>query len=416
MVVLGKFEVVWKSYLALLLFFISIEPFLGVLYPLFKLSSDFIFLIGILFSLIFVFISAIQNNKLKKSTLCLFLYSGVVISTGFMKTGDFQSVLTISFFEIKFLIFAMLFVFFKEVKFNAAKLVFFLFLINYSVSILQLFDVFGVKSSMIALVFSNAHDYYKENVLGGGVFGFLMSKNVYGYFALLTGIIIYFFKPFKSNRLNLLALLICISGVIFSQSRTALAFMLVIFWIESSFLKKSSITLLSFITIIAFLFIDISTLPKSVQEIFNPDYYMNVMDVGRGAYLFASLNEFVLSPLFGVGAGNWGLGLAYNPAYQHNEIIFSNGYQIPLGVFQDNNWLSILVQYGLLSFILFLLFWFFLYRDFSKGNKKLCLYLIGLIFFNSMFLAGFTIKILMIVSCYFIVNSDKVNYENIART
>lgn len=406
-------------YMFVLIFFLSFEPFFGIIFTELTYAVNILIGAGILCAIGFVSCEAISKREVNRVAVVLFFYLFLTISWGLLSGGNWIDSLKIILYEGKLLLLGLLFVYIAKCEVNkVSSIVLIVFFIELVIGCLQLFDIGSLKTVMVSIAFSDSYSFYRDNVVGGGVFGTFMSKNTFGYFSLLTAIVIFFHKVSDKVWLNNFYLFLCFFGVVISESRTALFFLVFIVFLEFKPKYKLMVLIsILFSIFLVYVFKD-SYLPKSISEIISLKYYQNVMEVGRGAYLLASVEEYFKNPLMGGGAGNWGLGIAFSPEYKHNEIVYTNGYNIPLGVFQDNNWISILIQYGLFPTFLFVFYWFLLYRfDIGckyQSERNCSRYLIFMLFYNSIFLAGFTTKVLVVVSLFFIVvRSVNFNVERV---
>jgi hypothetical protein len=389
-------------------FLFSFEPLISVIYPQFSLLVTFYIV-----SLFLIGVSGYLSNfnfKLDYFYFWVLFYISfcILLSLGY-GFNLFDSVKTVLYEGKYFLFCTYLLVFCRHVDFiKCSKLLFVVFLFQLIFSILQFFNILGLKSLIIQIAFINAHDYYRENLIGGGVFGSFISKNTLGYFSLFCFIIFSKYKVFDTNFKNVLVLSSCFFLILISESRSAFVFMVLFTFYLSRKDYKLLIILIAPLIILPLFFIDTEYLPKSIKEVFSQQYYTTVLDVGRGAYIYASILKFLESPILGSGAGSWGLGLAFSESSEHNKIMYYAGFSIPLGVFQDNNWLSILTQYGAVGLVGFILI---LKRVWVKGrinNSYVEPTLLICLCYNALFLAGFSIGILMFLTLFFNLSKNKI--------
>jgi len=389
-------------------FLFSFEPLVSVIYPQFSLLVS-----SYIVALFFIGASGYICNfnfKLDYLYFWILLYISfcILFSLGY-GINLLDSVKTVLYEGKYFLLCTYFLVFCRNVDFiKCSRFLFIMFAVQFAFSILQFFNVLGLKSLIIQVAFANAHDYYRENLIGGGVFGSFLSKNTLGYFSLFCFIIFSKYKVFKANYYNFLVLFSCFTLVLISESRSAFLFMVLFaFYLSRKDYKVLAILFVPLI-ILPLFFMDLAYLPKSIKEIFSQQYYNTVLDVGRGAYIYASILKFLESPIIGSGAGSWGLGLAFSDSNEHNQIIYYAGLSIPLGVFQDNNWLSLLTQYGVVGLVSFI---FILNQVWLKGktnNSYVEPVLLICLCYNALFLAGFSVGVLMFLTLFFNLSKNNI--------
>lgn len=285
---------------------------------------------------------------------------------GILGGSDFTLIFKSLWIDIKY---PILFLAFSMIRLNRKEYVQLLTIalsvifIQFFIGLIQVLGGFEVKAYFMSKVLSNMPEYKQLEVVGSGAIGTLLAKNAFGqlmYLALLMTEFNLLNRLFVSkNFLRISAFL----GIFISGSRTIWLLTVLFFFFKSNnkmkFLKYSSLVGAAFSgLLLSYSFISDSGagLLDRASEIFTIDYYARNIIHGRIAYFLATVVlVFKSNILFGLGAGNWGLGLLFNSGGELAGRYFNlEPFFFLYGVLQDAFYPHMLGQYGPLAFVVYM--------------------------------------------------------------
>ncbi len=205
--------------------------------------------------------------------------------------------------------------------------------------------------------------------------GTFLNKNIFSIYMLFNYVCLITMRDlFRAKIVKYSLILLHLTAIIMSGSRTVW-FIVLLFFVKGvrwnrKIILSSLAVFVCFVTIIASTFEirystqDKSTLLYKATEIFSPEYYDIVSSFGRLAYIFATFEILKDHPIVGLGAGNWGTGIAYKDSQDYEHITYGN-YSIPKGVMHDNNYASIIGQFGLITLITFVSMLYFIMNSYK---------------------------------------------------
>ena len=254
--------------------------------------------------------------------------------------------------------------------------------------LLKIIAIVGVLFSIFILMYYNPIDYVNRLFLGERIGFEIANVNSIGVMVTISFIICVFYAVFKSDKkyyfLSLFPLIVGIG----SGSRKSILFvmislfiMLIYFVFKANNKKKRNIIVFSICTLIVLMFLlYILKVPFITTQVDRLIGMVNgVLGIGeadhstmlRVSYIKAGLNQFVKTPLFGVGIDNARL-INVNLTYLHN------------------NFVELLTSVGIIGFLLYYVTYFIVFYYFIKKRKQFNeYYLICLCIILNMFILDY---------------------------
>lgn len=252
-------------------------------------------------------------------------------------------------------------------------------------------------------------DQYRiDRLLDSGRVGTFVSKNVYGT-VMNIGFALSFelFQQKKKSKFAILQV-VFLSAIFVSGSKVNMI-------IVSSFLlyiyrHKIHILFIAFTAlIVAFMYFLLSnnSFNFNFLKLFSQEYYDISREYGRLQLLTVSGEVISNNPFFGIGAGNWGTGFSYYALREGQMYATYNGIKVLGGVLQDNFWLSLASQFGLIYTLLFVMVLLDIY---GKSDKSLATkYLLYILIVTSFAYPSFDMKIIsFLMMSFFALNRGKI--------
>lgn len=332
------------------------------------------------------------NSYLDKILLYIFMLLIFAFTSSFVNNVPMTITFSVMMYSMKFL-----FVYFiakslnKKNLYYIEKAILYILLILLFVGVLEIM-IPNFNNYMVDLTLSNNYDFYIQRMKEIGVTGTLGSKNMFGLFMNIGFAIAYGLKMKVDNKRYVIMMILFAIGILISASKINI--LLLITFVTYIISKRISIAIIVFIIvmflpIIYFLLLQSGKIDKGVFALFDKDYWDIASTYGRIALWITSLDIITNNPLFGIGAGKWGTGLAYlkdDTSYS----VYYKGYSIPRGVLQDNFWLSEISQFGILYFSIFVMLLYNLYR--SLVHKLFVNYIFIIIIVSSFVYPTITMK------------------------
>ena len=230
------------------------------------------------------------------------------------------------------------------------------FLISVIASLIQYFDIGGIGQELFLI-------YGKEKELEYGLsraIGTLGNPNYAAYFQVNAFIALLLLKRIKSISLvlSIVLLLTIVTSVFVTFSRTGLICIILIFLVDLILEKKFiTLTLISFIVFACFPFVSSLTSNTRFESLFESNGNSSGSDLltlnGRldGIWM-QKFDRFINNPLFGISSAK---GLRSNTDF--DIITF------------DNSYLYLLVTGGIIGFLLYIYFFYYILKIFGQKNR-----------------------------------------------
>jgi hypothetical protein len=359
--------------------YVTFAPFLSTKYTSFSIYFDY-FKFTMYFVIIFIFCNYAIKEAVRphKEFLLFGLFVFLCLTGGVLGGNGIALIFKSLWIDIKFpalfLAISMMRINRKE-YFRLLVIVFAVIFIQFFIGLIQFLGGFEVKAYFMSTVLINMSEYKQIDSVSNGAIGTLLSKNAFGqlmYLVLLMTEYNLLNRLFVSKKFLRMGAFL---GIFISGSRTVwlLTFLFFLFTSNNKikFLKYSSVVGAGFVSLlICYSFVSDAGagLLDRASEIFTIDYYAHNVIHGRLAYFLATcVLVFKGNILFGLGAGNWGMGLLFNSGVDLTGRYFTlEPFFFLYGVLQDTFYPHMLGQYGALAFAVYMFMHISIFRSLNN--------------------------------------------------